>query len=108
MTAIACAMLAKVVRVWYNYSVEAICLISHEPDGLQASAGRGFSPPTCIILYCTCNCWLVPGLVYGLARSIDLALMHHDDTSGISRQAGNAAKLGNVGSVSAAERQGFQ
>jgi hypothetical protein len=41
----------KVVRVWYNYSVVAICLISHEPDGLQASAGRGFSPPTCIVLY---------------------------------------------------------
>jgi hypothetical protein len=43
----------KVVRIWYNNSVEAICLISHEPYGLQASAGRGFSPPTCTVLYCS-------------------------------------------------------
>jgi hypothetical protein len=40
----------KVVRVWYNYSVEAICLISHEPDGLEASAGRGSVPQ--LMLYC--------------------------------------------------------
>jgi hypothetical protein len=41
----------KVIRLLYNHSVEAICLISHEPDGLQASAARrGFSSPTCIVL----------------------------------------------------------
>ena len=26
--------------------------------GLQASAGRGFSPPTCIVLYCIASAWL--------------------------------------------------
>jgi hypothetical protein len=41
----------KMIRVWYNYSVEAIRLISMSlVVGVQASAGRGFSPPICIVL----------------------------------------------------------
>ena len=44
----------KVDRVWYNYTVASYRLDSPMGlvVGLQASAGRGSSPPTCIVLYC--------------------------------------------------------
>ena len=46
------------VRVWYNYINVGF---KHESPkglvvGLLASAGRGSSPPTCIVLYCIV-CW---------------------------------------------------
>ena len=44
----------KVVRVWYNYKKMLALSMSRLPwaseVGLLARAGRGFSPPTCIVL----------------------------------------------------------
>jgi hypothetical protein len=42
----------KVVRVWYNYSVEAICLISHEPEWMACRLVPGGVSVPQLVLYC--------------------------------------------------------